>query len=438
MIPSLSILVRAIHFVSCRVMSLVQVLFLSVCMFSVSSFLRSVSLPRRFSSVVQSREAQKTSILTLSTESLGSLLGGAGRAKIVWSQFKKTGLDPLSIESKVSVKVRDILTSYTEGFSVIPAVIDSESTSPCGTKKLLLKMKDGQQIETVIIPMGGDDHCTVCVSTQLGCDRRCSFCATGTMGLLRSLSAAEIIAQVLIAQQVVLRDFMPPITNVVYMGMGDAGGNLAAVRESVLCFTDEHRMQISPNKVCVSTVGPRPEIFMELAKLPATLAWSLHSPVDETRKLLVPSTKHTTVELRDGLIAALLSRPNPNHRTVMVSFTLIAGINDSLGEADRIIEFLRPLKEIATKIVVNLIPYNDISSTESLPIAKIPKIALTFTRPSDEAVTAMRLRIMEEPGLWCFRRDTRGEGESAACGMLATKRVKRNTTATTAAVICNE
>ena len=224
---------------------------------------------------------------------LSALVQGPGRAKLVWSQLRKTGLDPLDAKSELSKKVQLLLGQHMNGSSVIPASIDSESTASCGTKKLLVKLKDGQQIETVIIPMGGD-HCTVCVSTQLGCDRRCAFCATGAMGLLRSLTASEIIAQVLIAQQVATRDSMPPITNVVYMGMGDAAGNIAAVRESVLCLTDEQRMHLSPNKVCVSTVGPRPDAFMELAQLPATIAWSLHSPVDETRQMLVPSTKHTT------------------------------------------------------------------------------------------------------------------------------------------------
>ena len=266
---------------------------------SASAFMRSGFSARRFSSVPVRKAAYNgqgfngRGILTMPIDILSALVQGPGRAKLVWSQLRKTGLDPLDAKSELSKKVQVLLGQHMNGSSVIPASIDSESTASCGTKKLLVKLKDGQQIETVIIPMAGD-HCTVCVSTQLGCDRRCAFCATGAMGLLRSLTASEIIAQVLIAEQVATRDSMPPITNVVYMGMGDAAGNIAAVRESVLCLTDEQRMHLSPNKVCVSTVGPRPDAFMELAQLPATIAWSLHSPVDETRQMLVPSTKHTT------------------------------------------------------------------------------------------------------------------------------------------------
>lgn len=403
-------------------MKIVQLVLMFLSMLSIKAFLHSAGLPRFSSMAVKS---SRNSILTMPIEALNTITGGPGRSKMVWDQLRTKGLDPLHVDSTLSEKLRTSLSDYLQTRSAIPAQVVSETTSDCGTKKLLVKLADGQQIETVIIPFEGR-YSTVCVSTQLGCDRRCTFCATGTMGLLRRLTGTEIVAQVLIAQEIAVRNIMPPITNVVYMGMGDAGGNLQAVKESVECLTDDARMHLSPNKICVSTVGPRPETFMELAKLPATLAWSLHSPVDETRKFLVPSTQHSTVELRQGLIDALLSRENPNKRTIMISFTLIAGINDSIEEADRIIEFLQPVKDVTQKLFVNLIPYNDISATESIPVSKMPEAALSFARPSDEAIDAMRLRIMSG-GLFCFVRNTRGEEDQAACGMLATAKVKRTT-----------
>ena len=117
--------------------------------------------------------------------------------------------------------------------------------------------------------------------------------------------------------------------------------NVAAVTESVEALTDHERMQMAQSKVTVSTVGGDPSVFKDIAKMRCSMAWSLHSPLDEKRKRLVPSTRHTTAELRDGLVEALLSRHSRRTRTMMVAVTLIKGLNDGVEDALALAEFIK-------------------------------------------------------------------------------------------------
>jgi 23S rRNA (adenine2503-C2)-methyltransferase len=112
------------------------------------------------------------------------------------------------------------------------------------------------------------------------------------------------------------------------MGMGDAGKNVDSVCEAVRCLVDRDRFCFAQSKVTVSTVGPTPEIFQRFADVPCTIAWSLHAADDGLRRRLVPTTKHTTVQLRDGLLTALSSRSTFKQRTIMIAVTLISGVND--------------------------------------------------------------------------------------------------------------
>jgi 23S rRNA (adenine2503-C2)-methyltransferase len=128
----------------------------------------------------------------------------------------------------------------------------------------------------------------------------------------------------------------------------------------VAALADRDRFAMAAAKITISTVGPSPETFHRLARMPGTLAWSLHSPDDEIRRRLVPSTRHTAVELRDGLVDALKTRAAMRTRTIMVALTLIDGINDSPDDAHKLAEFLRPMLDEVPKIAIDLIPYNDI------------------------------------------------------------------------------
>lgn len=276
------------------------------------------------------------------------------------------------------------------------------------TTKLLLKLSDGLEIETVIIPWKGQ-RSTLCMSTQVGCRQGCKFCATGRMGRIRNLTADEILSQMFYAKKICRLEGLPEISNIVFMGMGEAADNAENVLKATDILTTRELFQLSATKVTVSTVGPTPEAFKEFAKAPCVIAWSVHAANDEIRKKLVPTTKYSMAELRQGMIDALLERP-ANLRTTMLEVALMKGVNDSLNEADELAAFTKVIAESVpeSKIIVNLIPFNDIGNTE-------------FQRPEQEDVVAFQKRLQEQ-GLYAHIRTTRGDDKTAACGQLSTKR----------------
>lgn len=371
-------------------------------------------------------------LLSLPFDQLSHCMGGSGKAKLIW-QALRAGEDPLQAptpddttsageQTVLSLKARQRLTELLGGAPLLQASVAQETVSACGTRKLLLSLaRDQQQVESVLIPSSKYDRTTLCVSTQVGCDRGCAFCLTGKMGLIRNLHSDEILAQLVHARGVAEQRGMPPLTNVVFMGMGDAGRNVPAVSAAVRAMTDRQRFAMAESKITVSTVGPAPAVFQQLAQLPALIAWSLHSPDDAVRKALVPSTQHSTLQLRDGFIQALQSRPNERKRTAMIAITLIAGINDSPADAQMVADFCRPMLEVIPKLALDLIPYNDINVSG-------------FQRPSRERVIAFQ-RHLREQGFFCSVRLTRGDDESAACGMLATQRAKRSNTSAAPAAL---
>jgi 23S rRNA (adenine2503-C2)-methyltransferase len=228
------------------------------------------------------------------------------------------------------------------------------------------------------------------------------------MGLIRNLTADEIISQLIQGIGISRRSNMPPLRNVVFMGMGDAGRNLIEVGKAVDSMADRDRLSFAKSKITISTVGPSPEAFMALAAMPGSLAWSLHAADNDVRRQLVPSTRHSVEQLRDGFVAALASRASLRSRTVMIALTLVEGINDSLEHAERVARFIQPIYPIAPNIMIDLIPYNDIS---------VPH----FSRPSIENVNRYQQHLRSQ-GVYCSVRITRGDEEFAACGMLATTR----------------
>ena len=259
------------------------------------------------------------------------------------------------------------------------------------------------QVEAVLIPPLPEDergraanaraHTTLCVSSQVGCRMGCTFCATGRMGLARSLTADEILIQVVAARRVAASAALPPVSNVVFMGMGEPADNADAVRAASAGLVDTQRFAYGQQRVLVSTVAPTPAAFTQLfaptplfaphtdavaeaesasPQLPLSsrtplLAWSLHSCEPQLRQLLVPTALASPVQLRDGLVAALAARPDWRSRRVMIEVVLIRGINDGLDDAAELVRFLRPIEAAChaperrssrTGVLVNLIPYN--------------------------------------------------------------------------------
>ena len=254
------------------------------------------------------------------------------------------------------------------------------------------------------------------------------------MGKLRSLTTDEILVQMYYASKVcritgnivnqktnvdgklsknnsILA--IPPVENVVFMGMGEPADNAEAVVRAVNILVDRSLFGLAQSKVTISTVAPDPTAFTTLGKAPAALAWSVHAVENSLRRQLVPTTKYSMEELRMGLVEALSSRSNKLRRT-MLEVTLMEGVNDSDQDAERLSSFARSIMQdvIGSKIVVNLIPFNDIGHP-------------TYRTPSIERVLDFQRKVMEYgngDGVLCYVRTTRGDKDSAACGQLATKR----------------
>jgi len=369
-------------------------------------------------------------------DELAEVLGGKGRAQIVWDCYT-IGIDPSNFFGSVIElgyddyeSIVDIMPSQRRGQKLGPGALEKLSSLYCNrggqveggvaklsyisragdkTTKLLLKLSDGLEVETVIIPWK-EQRSTLCISSQVGCRQGCKFCATGRMGKIRDLSSDEILAQMFFAKKLCRLNGLPEITNIVFMGMGEPADNTENVVKATEILTARELFQLSPSKVTVSTVAPTPDSFKAFSKAPCVMAWSVHAANDELRKQLVPTTKYSMSELRQGLIDALLERPKNGSRTAMLEITLMGGVNDSTKEADELAEFTQVIIDSVpgSKVLINLIPFNDIGQT-------------LYRRPSKDDVVAFQKRLQSH-GLFAHIRSTRGDGATAACGQLSTKR----------------
>ena len=231
------------------------------------------------------------------------------------------------------------------------------------------------------------------------------------MGKLRSLTADEILAQMFFAQKLCRLEELPAISNVVFMGMGEPADNAQNVVAAVKVLTTRKFFSLAANKVTVSTVAPTPECFMEFAQAPCMLAWSVHAVRDDLRKKLVPTTKYSMVELRQGFIDALLTKPL-NARTCMVEMALMRDVNDRIEHADDLVEFIQGMVDQVPGIKphVNLIPFNDIGQT-------------LYQKPLAEDMRAFQKRLQSK-GVYVHVRSTRGDDKTSACGQLATTKPK--------------
>ena len=431
-----------------------------------------------------------TSLLSFSFEELSQRLGGTGKAKACWDCLR-IGIDPtwyynsgaadynpgdcissncdkenaghiLKGWSRQQVKERLEKTNTRGSATNLGkktqqllqeigggaieekiAKLSQISISPDGTTKLLLQLvSDGLEVETVIIPWDDRGKSTLCVSSQVGCKQGCTFCSTGRMGRLRSLTTAEILAQMYWAnkiqrllpeQQRDIHDMenriqLHPIDNCVFMGMGEPADNIPAVVKAATMMADGNLFQLAPRRITISTVAPNPNVFQQLAEAPVVLAWSVHSSRDEIRRQLVPTTKYNMEELRDGLLTTLRGR-SKRLRNTMLEVTLLDEINDSPEDAQHLADFCRPFCKgpdavKGIKLTVNLIPWNDISASFGP--------ASGYRQPKKSRVEAYK-KVLEDEGILCFVRTTRGDEENAACGMLSTKKRKRDMEDTTSA-----
>lgn len=282
-----------------------------------------------------------------------------------------------------------------EGYRLDHLAVASHIPSSDGlTQKFLLRLHDGQEIETVI--MGYTGRHTVCVSTQAGCAMGCVFCATGQMGFVRHLRAGEIVGQVLHAQRV-LRARGERLRNIVLMGMGEPLHNYDQVMKALDLISDTRGCNIGPSKISVSTVGVVPGILrLAVENRPYNLAISLHGSTEAERAALIPANQRWPLS---ELIAACRTYGEQTGRRIFFAWTLISGVNDTPDHARRVATLLKGLDAH-----VNLIPLNETAGYEG--------------RESGDSAGNIFQNIVLEAGIPCTVRQRRGIDVAAGCGQL--------------------
>lgn len=372
-----------------------------------------LTIPRKMSAGI-------TNLVGLSREELRAALVNAGttdkqakmRAGQIWQWIYQKGVREFEQMTNLAKDYRIFLAS---NFTISIPEIVSKQISVDGTRKYLLRIAGGHEVETVYIPE--KDRGTLCISSQVGCTLTCSFCHTGTQKLVRNLTAAEIIGQVMLA-----RDDLgewpeagvknPPnqarlLSNIVLMGMGEPLYNFENVRDAMKIAMDPEGISLSRRRITLSTSGVVPEIARTATEIGCLLAISFHATTDEVRNKLVPINKRWNLEV---LLDALREYPKvSNSERITFEYVMLKGVNDTDEDAYRLVELI---KGIPAK--VNLIPFN-------------PWPGAPYERSSNNRIRAFS-EIVYQAGYASPVRKPRGEDIFAACGQLksATERARKS------------
>lgn len=353
----------------------------------------------------------RQNLIGLSKDELIVLLGEyqipAFRAKQIWHWIYQRGVKSFDDMGNIP---KDMKVFLNDRFSVGRPSVETEQRSIDGTIKWLLKLNDGQMVETVFIPE--ENRGTLCVSSQIGCTLTCKFCHTGTQALVRNLGAHEILQQIMHARDVLDewpssgakeggRDF----TNIVFMGMGEPLYNYQNVSKAVRICMDGDGLSISKRRITVSTSGVVPLIVQCGEELNVNLAISLHAANNDLRSEIMPINKK--YPLKD-LMQACRDYPLITGRRIMFEYVMLKGINDSDADAHNLATLLA---DIPSK--VNLIPFNEWPGSG-------------FVCSSRNRIEAFA-KILRDYGMDSPVRKTRGDDILAACGQLksASKRFKK-------------
>ena len=295
----------------------------------------------------------------------------------------------------LSIKNRQLLT---ENFSFSMLETRQVESSTDGSQKYLFELQDGNTIETVLIPE--KTHYTLCISTQVGCAMGCRFCMTAKSGLIRNLTQAEIVNQVLR----VLKDVTGEkrLTNIVLMGMGEPLANYENVIRAIGILTDnDSGLQFSTRRVTLSTSGIIPRFDSLGRDTKINLAISLNATENHTRDMLMPVNRKYPIE---DLIEACAQYQLAPRNKITFEYILIQGVNDSMADAHRLAKLLRPVKA-----KINLIPFNEHPGSE-------------FKRPAESATLKFQA-VLHEKGYTAIIRHSKGLDISAACGQLSAKNI---------------
>jgi 23S rRNA (adenine2503-C2)-methyltransferase len=345
----------------------------------------------------------KINLLDFSLETLKDYFISIGekpfRATQVIKWLHQMNVDSVEQMSNLSKPLRTFLMENT----VIRApdiIIDQQSID--GTHKWLLRLEDGNAIETVFIPE--DDRGTLCISSQVGCALDCTFCSTARQGFNRNLTTAEIIGQLWVAKRALQTDPKGNrvVSNVVMMGMGEPLLNFDNVVNALRLMLDDNAYGLSKRRVTVSTSGVLPALDRLADVMDVSLAVSLHAPNDELRDQLVPLNRKYPIKELLTTCRQFLDKKTTERNHITWEYVMLDGINDSDDHAHQLAKLL---KGIPSKI--NLIPFNPFPSTR-------------YARSSNNRIHRFR-DILIEAGYTVMTRKTRGDDIDAACGQLAGK-----------------
>jgi len=344
-------------------------------------------------------EAEKTDIKSLLPDELETALTALGEPKFRAKQiFTWLNRGAVSFEEMTNLS-KPLRAKLDEAFYITaPKVARRQVSTIDGTVKYLWELRDGNAVETVVMSYHHGN--TVCISTQVGCRQGCAFCASTIGGLVRNLTPAEMLDEVLFSQL----DSGMPISNIVLMGIGEPLDNLENVKKFLQLVNHPDGMNIGMRHISLSTCGLI-EKFDELAALDLqlTLSVSLHAPDDETRSRLMPANRGRGV---DALIAACERYFEKTGRRISFEYAMIDGVNDSPAEARLLAKRAR-----AAHAHVNLIPLNHVEERE-------------FGPSKPEALKAF-IKILEDEGVNVTVRRKLGGDVEASCGQLRRKAAQK-------------
>jgi len=339
-------------------------------------------------------------IRKLSLSELKEALTGMGeqafRAKQIYEWLWKKSARSFDEMTNLSLKTRQLLS---ERFVIRLVEVEKKQVSRDQTIKSAFRLYDTHLVEGVLIP--ADDRMTACVSSQVGCSLTCKFCATGYMERKRNLDAAEIYDQVVHIREQAEQHYQTPLTNIVYMGMGEPLLNYANMMQSIEHITSPEGLNMSPKRITVSTAGIA-KMIKKLGddEVKFNLALSLHAANDQKRDQIMPINESNTLE---ALKEALQYFYQKTGTRVTYEYILFYNFNDTLEDARELYEFTKH-----TPCKVNIIEYN--------PIAEA-----TFVNTDEDSLTRFS-RYLEDKGVIVNVRRSRGKDIDAACGQLAGKK----------------
>ncbi len=287
-----------------------------------------------------------------------------------------------------------------EAFEIRPICTDAVQHSLDGTIKSRFRLHDGHLIESVLIPVAEDERFTACVSSQVGCSLSCAFCATGRMKRLRNLDASEIYDQVVAVNAQAEAEFGHPLTNIVYMGMGEPLLAYNSLLQSIERITSPRGLGMSPKRITVSTAGIA-KMIKRLADdaSKVNLALSLHAADDAKRNEIMPINEHNNLAV---LMEALSYYYRHTRNRISYEYIAFQGFNDTLADAAHLARLCKRFP-----VRVNIIEYNPIEG-------------VTFEKSAEDRIDRFA-RYLRDEGVMVTLRRSRGKDIDAACGQLANK-----------------